>query len=88
MIDQHFVYILKCSDGSLYTGYTINLDKRLKAHNDGKASKCTRSRRPVSYIFIETFSNKSDALKREYSIKQLSRKQKLVLISKNGMEDK
>lgn len=86
MIDQHFVYIVICSDGSLYTGYTINLEKRLKAHNDGKASKCTRSRRPVSYVFIERFSNKSDALKREYEIKQLSREQKLLLISKSGME--
>lgn len=78
-----FVYILKCNDGSLYTGYTNNLEKRLKSHNKGIASKYTASRLPVKMIFSEKCRDKSDALKKEYFIKTLSRGNKIKLINKN-----
>lgn len=77
-----YVYILKCSDGSLYTGYTLDLDKRLKTHNEGKASKYTATRLPVEMVFSEECIDKSDALKKEYFIKTLTRDNKLKLINK------
>lgn len=80
MIKLCYVYILKCKDDSFYTGWTINLDKRIQAHNAGKASKYTRARLPVQLIYFETFENKIFAQKREYEIKQLSRPQKISLI--------
>lgn len=80
-MEKHFVYILNCADDSLYTGYTNNLEKRLKMHNEGKASKCTRSRLPVAYVHIECFDSKSEALRREAAIKKLSRKKKLMIIN-------
>ena len=77
-----FVYLLKCNDDTLYCGATNNIEKRLYTHNSGKGgSKYTHSRRPVKLVYSEHFDNKSDALKREYQIKQLSRQQKLKLIS-------
>jgi putative endonuclease len=75
------VYILHCSDKSLYTGITTDLDNRLKQHNLGKASKYTRSRTPVKIIWIENGHNESSAKKREFEIKKLSRKEKLTLSS-------
>ena len=71
-----FTYILKCSDGTLYTGWTVNLEKRLKSHNNGRASKYTRARLPVSLVHQESFSSRKEAMQREYEIKQLSRKEK------------
>lgn len=68
-----YVYILKCIDGTMYCGYTNNLDKRLFLHNSGKASKYTRARLPVRYIFIRAFANKSKALSYEYKIKSKSK---------------
>ncbi|MCD1147029.1 GIY-YIG nuclease family protein [Peptoniphilus sp. KCTC 25270] len=79
----HYVYILICNDNTLYTGYTINLEKRLKKHNDGIASKYTRCRLPVSFAYVEKLDTKSDALKREIAIKKLSRSQKIKLIQEN-----
>jgi putative endonuclease len=75
------VYILECSDGSLYTGVTNNIDRRLKQHNEGKGAKYTRVRRPLVLRFTEDIGDKSLAHKREYQIKQLTRKQKLNLIN-------
>ena len=75
-----YVYILQCKDDSLYTGWTVDLDKRIRTHNLGKASKYTRSRLPVKLVYFETFDNKKDAQKREYAIKKLARKDKLNLI--------
>lgn len=72
----HFVYILKCSDNTLYTGYATNVEKRCNAHNKGRGAKYTRCRLPVKVVYIKEFDTKSDALKREYAIKQLSRKEK------------
>ena len=79
-----YVYILKCSDNTLYTGWTNNLEKRIATHNSGKVAKYTRNRLPVELAYFETFEDKSSALKREYAIKQLPRYKKLDLInSKN-----
>jgi putative endonuclease len=75
-----YVYILECADNTLYAGYTNNLDNRLKVHNLGKGSKYTRARLPVKLVYSENAENKSDALKREYQIKQMTRKQKDELI--------
>ena len=71
-----FVYILQCSDNSFYTGYTNNIDKRLQAHNAGKASKYTRTRLPVKLIYVEELATKSEALKREKQIKSFPQTQK------------
>ncbi|MBY7141591.1 GIY-YIG nuclease family protein [Virgibacillus sp. NKC19-3] len=80
MTDEHTVYILKCSDGSLYTGYTNDLESRLNKHTEGKGAKYTRGRGPFQVVFVEKFSSKEEALQREYQIKQLSRKEKFELI--------
>ncbi|MCR3954992.1 MAG: GIY-YIG nuclease family protein [Gudongella sp.] len=80
MTSLFFVYILKCSDNSLYTGYTDSLENRLKKHNEGKASKYTRSRLPVSMVYSEGHPDKSSAMKREIWIKSLSRENKIKLI--------
>lgn len=77
---MHYTYILKCSDNTFYTGYSNNLDKRLEVHNSGKGAKYTRGRLPVELLYFESFESKSQALKREYAIKQLTRKQKELLI--------
>ncbi|MBO1700430.1 GIY-YIG nuclease family protein [Eubacterium callanderi] len=82
-MDKHYVYILKCKDSSLYTGWTTDIEKRLKAHNSGKGAKYTKSRKPVELVYKEEFDNKSDALRREAAIKSLTRKQKLALINKH-----
>lgn len=74
------VYILLCSDGTLYTGMTDHMDRRLKAHNEGKGAKYTRGRGPVTLVYRETCESRSGALKREYVIKRLSREKKLALI--------
>lgn len=72
-------YILQCSDGTLYTGWTNNIQKRLAAHNAGKGSKYTRSRTPVKLVYLEPFDTKQEAMKREFQIKRLTRKEKLAL---------
>lgn len=74
-----FVYILKCSDGTLYTGWTTNLEKRVKLHNDGNAAKYTRARLPVEVVYWEALSRKDEAMKRECEIKRLTRREKLQL---------
>ncbi len=76
---MNYVYILECADGTLYTGWTTNPERRVKTHNSGKGAKYTRSRRPVKLVYTEQYESKSDALRREYEIKQLSRAQKLLL---------
>ncbi|MBU5437417.1 GIY-YIG nuclease family protein [Tissierella sp. MSJ-40] len=75
-----YVYMMLCNDNTLYTGWTVDLEKRLETHNLGKASKYTRARLPVKLVYFETFDNKIDAQKREYAIKKLTRKEKLELI--------
>ena len=80
---MNYTYILKCSDNTLYTGWTNNLEKRIKDHNDGNGAKYTKPRRPVELIYYEEFETKEEAMKREYAIKQMSRIQKLALIKKD-----
>ncbi|MGG7059402.1 GIY-YIG nuclease family protein [Clostridium nigeriense] len=79
---MNYVYILKCCDNTLYTGWTTSLEKRLKAHNSGKGAKYTKARLPVEIVYFEEFDNKIEAMKREYAIKQLSRQEKLKLIDR------
>lgn len=82
---NYFVYIVKCKDKTLYTGYTNNLIKRIKDHNESKkAAKYTRGRRPVKLVYSEVYKSLSDALKREIEIKNLSREKKINLIRKNA----
>lgn len=80
MENKHYFYVLECNDMTLYAGYTNDLKKRIKAHNDKKGAKYTKYRTPVKLIFAQTFETKSDALKQEYAFKQLTRKQKLAYI--------
>ncbi len=78
----YFVYILKCADGSLYTGTTNDVEKRVVAHNTSKtAAKYTKSRRPVTLAYVEKKRTKNTALKREHAIKQLTRTDKLAIIN-------
>jgi putative endonuclease len=75
-----YVYILECSDKTFYTGWTNNLDKRMNAHIQGKASKYTRARLPVRVVYLEKHDDKISAQKREYEIKRMTRAQKIELI--------
>ena len=77
---MNYTYILECSDGTYYTGWTNNLEKRLKDHNDGKGAKYTKARRPVVLVYYEEFATKEEAMKREYAIKQMKRSEKKKLI--------
>ena len=83
---MYYLYILECADKSLYTGITNDFSKRIKMHNKGKASKYTRARLPVKYVFMKKIDNKSDALKLEIKTKSLTRDKKLKLISSNENE--
>lgn len=76
-----YVYIVECSDASLYTGITTDVDKRIKKHNSGKGAKYTRSRLPVICRYIYQYENKSLASKEEWRIKQLTKEQKLDIIN-------
>lgn len=77
---RFYVYLLRCGDGTLYCGYTDDVEKRLKAHASGKGAKYTKSRLPVELVFVEEFSSKELAMSREWHIKRLSRAEKLRLI--------
>lgn len=77
---MNYTYIVKCSDGTFYTGWTNDLTRRMEAHNQGRGAKYTKERRPVTLIYYETFETKEEAMKREYAIKRLSRKEKEELI--------
>jgi putative endonuclease len=82
----YWVYILRCSDASLYTGYTVDLKKRLARHGSGKGSKYTRSRLPVTLAYAERAPTLSSALKREVEVKRMSRSEKLLLCSYHRRE--
>ena len=82
---RNYTYMVKCSDGTLYTGWTTDLEHRVKAHNDGEGAKYTRSRRPVELVYYEEYATKAEVMKREYSIKQLTRKQQEKLIENKNM---
>jgi putative endonuclease len=81
-MSSHFVYILRCSDDSLYTGWSTDIEQRVAHHNTGKGAKYTRARLPVVFIYSEEYPSKEEAMKREYEIKQLSRNEKNLLIAK------
>ncbi len=78
---KYQLYILKCHDGSLYTGITSDLKRRLAKHADGKGSKYVRSRLPFELVHLESFQDKSQAMKKEYVVKKMKRKEKLQLIA-------
>ena len=78
---MNYAYIVECADGTLYTGWTTNVQKRVKAHNEEKSgAKYTKAKRPVKLVYYEGYETKEEAMRREYAIKQLTRKQKLELI--------
>ena len=81
---MNYTYILRCSDDTLYCGWTNNLEKRLASHNAGKGAKYTHTRIPVELVYYETFETKEEAMRREFAIKQLTRQQKLKLIEKKS----
>ena len=76
---KYIVYILLCSDNTLYTGWTIDIKKRIKLHNSGKASKYTRCRRPVELFYSEALNTKREAMSREFAIKRINREGKIKL---------
>lgn len=78
---MNYVYILRCADGSLYTGWTNDLEKRVKTHNIGKGAKYTKTRLPVELVYYEEYEEKGEALSREFNIKRLKKtaKEKLIL---------
>ena len=76
-----YVYMLRCKDGSLYTGYTDDPERRLAVHNSGKGAKYTRSRLPVILVYTETFADKSEALRREVAIKKMKKEAKEALLN-------
>ncbi|MBO6089020.1 MAG: GIY-YIG nuclease family protein [Lachnospiraceae bacterium] len=79
---EYYIYILECSDKTLYTGYTNDLEKRVKAHNEGKGAKYTKSRLPVKLVYSEAFDDKKEAMSREWYIKhKLTREEKINLIN-------
>ncbi|MEY8391018.1 GIY-YIG nuclease family protein [Lachnospiraceae bacterium] len=80
--NRNVTYMLRCSDGTLYTGWTNNLEKRLKAHNEGKGGKYTRVRTPVELVYFEEYETRQEAMKREAQIKRLTRNDKEELIRK------
>ena len=77
---MNYTYIVKCCDGSLYTGWTNNIEKRINDHNNGKGAKYTKSRRPVVLAYYEEFHTKEEAMRREWEIKQMTREQKMKMI--------
>lgn len=79
---MNYTYILKCSDDTYYTGWTNNLAKRIDDHNSGKGAKYTKGRRPVVLAYCETFATRQEAMKREYEIKKLPKKDKLKLMNR------
>lgn len=80
---MNYTYILRCKDGSLYTGWTNDLEKRIACHNAGKGAKYTKARIPVELAYYESFQSKEEAMRREWEIKSLTRKEKLALIEEN-----
>lgn len=82
----NYVYIVQCSDGSYYTGWTNNIVKRINTHNSGKGAKYTRCRLPVRLVYFEVFETKQEAQSREYSIKRMSRAEKKGLINSKNLQ--
>ena len=81
---EYYAYMLRCSDGTIYSGYTTDPYRREKVHNSGKGAKYTRARLPVKLEYFEEFDNKIDAMKREYALKQYTHKEKERIINGKG----
>ncbi len=79
--EGNYTYIVQCSDGTLYCGWTNHLSERVRAHNEGRGAKYTKGRRPVVLVYYENFKTRGEALRRECEIKKLSRDDKLSLIA-------
>ena len=78
---MNYTYMVRCGDGTLYTGWTNCLEKRIRAHNEGKdGAKYTKAKRPVTLVYYEGYSTKEEAMRREYQIKHLKREEKLALL--------
>lgn len=77
---KYFAYMVECNDGTLYTGFTTDLEHRVKTHNEKKGAKYTKTRTPVKLVYFEEFQTKQLAMQREAAIKKLSRKEKICLI--------
>lgn len=88
MENNHYFYVLQCSDTSYYAGYTNNLEKRIATHNAGKGAKYTKARTPVSCIYFEQFESKQEALRKEYAFKQLTRAQKIQYMRSHANDSK
>ena len=88
MEKKHYTYMLRCADNTIYSGYAIDIEKRLQVHNSGKGAKYTRTRLPVELVYYEKFSTKSEALRREFEFKKLTRKEKELLIAKQNIDYK
>lgn len=82
--EEHYFYVVSCKDNSLYAGYTNNLKRRIKLHNEGKGAKYTRARGPVKLVYSKGFPTKSEAMKAEYAFKQWDRNKKLNYLIKEG----
>lgn len=87
MNELNYTYILECKDGTYYTGWTNNLEKRLKDHNEGRGAKYTKARLPVSLIYYEEFQTKEEAMRREYAIKHMTRKEKEKIMKMQLIDD-
>ena len=83
---MNYTYLLRCADGSLYTGWTNDLEKRIKAHKAGRGGKYTRAHAPVELVYFESFDTKTEAMSREWHIKKLKREQKLALIERKDTD--
>jgi putative endonuclease len=81
---DHYVYVLRCADDSLYTGYTTDVERRVAEHDAGEGAKYTRGRTPVELVHVESFDSQSAAMSREYEIKQWSRRRKQRLVGATG----
>lgn len=84
---MNYVYILRCKDDTLYTGWTNSLERRIKIHNEKKGAKYTRGRLPVELVYFEEFLTKSEALKRECEIKKMTKEEKNLLIKKKKIQE-
>lgn len=78
---MNYTYLVKCSDSTIYCGWTNDLKKRIAAHNSGKGAKYTKNRRPVVLVYYEEFQTKAEAMRREAALKRLTHKDKLALIA-------
>lgn len=87
MGEGNYTYIVRCSDGSLYTGWTNDVEKRIEAHNAGMGAKYTKPRLPVTLVYVEAYQTKQEAMRREYEIKKMVRAKKIKLIKSASLKN-